>query len=91
MSLQGEVVLTRAAHAQGVIQVRLRLSSVFLLCTFSPPSSSCMQMCPTLASCSLEEMMAARAPGQTQWFQLYVNKNRAITEALVRKAEQVHT
>ena len=38
---EGEVVLTRAAHAQGVIQ-----------------------MCPTLASCTVEEMTEAAQPGQ---------------------------
>lgn len=52
---EGEVVLTRAAAAQGVIQ-----------------------MCPTLASCSLDEMIAAKAPGQVQWFQLYVNRDRKV-------------
>jgi L-lactate dehydrogenase (cytochrome) len=44
-------------------------------------------MCPTLSSCSLEEMTSARAPGQTQWFQLYVNKDRAITKDLLQRAE----
>ncbi len=38
-----------------------------------------IQMCPTLASCTLAEMTAAAAPGQTQFFQLYVNHNRAVT------------
>ena len=52
---EGEIVLTRAAASQGVIQ-----------------------MCPTLASCSLDEMMAAKAPGQVQWFQLYVNRDRRV-------------
>ncbi|TPX57626.1 hypothetical protein SpCBS45565_g08163, partial [Spizellomyces sp. 'palustris'] len=46
-----------------------------------------VQMMPTLASCSLDEMVAARATGQTQWFQLYVNSDRKITERLVRHAE----
>lgn len=32
-----------------------------------------IQMIPTLASCSLEEMTSARIPNQPQWFQLYVN------------------
>ena len=44
-------------------------------------------MCPTLSSCSLEEMTSARAPGQTQWFQLYVNKDRAVTKDLLQRAE----
>lgn len=61
---EGEVVFTRAAASEGIIQ-----------------------MCPTLASCSLDDMVAARQEGQTQWFQLYVNKDRKITEKLVRNAE----
>ena len=44
---EGEVVLTRAAHEAGVIQ-----------------------MCPTLASCTIEEMTAAAKPGQVQFYQL---------------------
>jgi L-lactate dehydrogenase (cytochrome) len=36
-------------------------------------------MCPTLASCSLDEMINAKKTGQTQWFQLYVNRDRAVT------------
>eukprot|EP01102_Stenamoeba_stenopodia_P008841 TRINITY_DN258_c0_g1_i1.p1 TRINITY_DN258_c0_g1~~TRINITY_DN258_c0_g1_i1.p1 ORF type:complete len:500 (-),score=139.27 TRINITY_DN258_c0_g1_i1:108-1607(-) len=62
---EGEVVLTRAAHSQGIIQ-----------------------MCPTLASCSLEEMLEAKKPGQTQWFQLYVNPNRKLTYDLIKRAEK---
>ncbi|KAL7275804.1 Cytochrome b2, mitochondrial precursor [Rhizina undulata] len=61
---EGEVVLTRAAAKQGVIQ-----------------------MIPTLASCSFDEIVDAAAPTQTQWLQLYVNKNREITERIVRHAE----
>lgn len=60
----GEVALTRAAAAQGIVQ-----------------------MCPTLGSCSLQEMLAASAPGQTQFFQLYVNSNRDTTRKLVEQAE----
>lgn len=63
---EGEVVLTRAAGVENIIQ-----------------------MCPTLASCSLEDMTSARTPQQTQFFQLYVNKNRDMTLQLVRKAEQL--
>jgi L-lactate dehydrogenase (cytochrome) len=44
-------------------------------------------MCPTLSSCSLEEITSARAPDQTQWFQLYVNKDRAVTKDLLQRAE----
>jgi len=61
---EGEVVLTRAAANQSIIQ-----------------------MLPTLGSCSLNEMTSARKPGQVQFFQLYVNSNRQLTEELVRRAE----
>ncbi|KAI9091147.1 FMN-dependent dehydrogenase-domain-containing protein [Phlyctochytrium arcticum] len=47
-----------------------------------------IQMMPTLASCSMDEMVDARIDGQTQWFQLYVNSDRKITERLVRHAEK---
>eukprot|EP01126_Amoeba_proteus_P061149 TRINITY_DN8171_c0_g1_i3.p1 TRINITY_DN8171_c0_g1~~TRINITY_DN8171_c0_g1_i3.p1 ORF type:complete len:507 (-),score=109.57 TRINITY_DN8171_c0_g1_i3:110-1630(-) len=46
-----------------------------------------IQMIPTLASCSLEEITSARQPGQTQFFQLYVNSNREVTKRIVQKAE----
>jgi len=45
------------------------------------------QLCPTLASCTMDEMLAARSPGQTQWWQLYVNKDRELTRQVVQKAE----
>jgi len=62
---EGEVVLTRAAANQGIIQ-----------------------MLPTLASCSLDEMIAAKQPDQIQFYQLYVNGNRKVTEDIVRRAEK---
>ncbi len=61
----GELVLTRAAHQQKIIQ-----------------------MIPTLASYSLDEITGAAQPGQTQFFQLYVNKDRAITKRLIEQAER---
>merc|ERR1719359_1523903 len=47
------------------------------------------QLCPTLASCTMDEMHAARSPGQTQWWQLYVNKDRELTKTVVKKAENL--
>lgn len=55
-----------------------------------------IQMIPTLASCSLNELIEARAPGQNQWFQLYVNNgnylkiilDRKITQKLIHSAEE---
>ncbi|CAG8505013.1 13076_t:CDS:1 [Ambispora gerdemannii] len=62
---EGEVVLTRAANTQKIVQ-----------------------MLPTLASCSLGEMTNARGKDQIQFFQLYVNRDRAVTERVVRSAEE---
>merc|ERR1719359_682882 len=47
------------------------------------------QLGPTLASCTMDEIHAARAPGQTQWWQLYVNKDRELTKSVVQKAENL--
>jgi L-lactate dehydrogenase (cytochrome) len=62
-----------------------------------------IQMIPTLASCSFDEIVDAAEPGQVQWLQLYVssrhggigldakirqvNKNRSITKKIVQHAE----
>ena len=48
-----------------------------------------IQMCPTLASCSIEEMAAARRPNQCQWYQLYVNKDDDVNEKLIKKVERL--
>ncbi|OAL00712.1 hypothetical protein IQ06DRAFT_275567 [Phaeosphaeriaceae sp. SRC1lsM3a] len=47
-----------------------------------------IQMIPTLASCSFDEIMDAAEGGQCQWLQLYVNKDRAITKRIVQHAEK---
>ena len=47
-----------------------------------------VQMIPTLASCSFDEIVDARDGDQVQWLQLYVNKDRKITERIVRHAEK---
>jgi len=44
-------------------------------------------MIPTLASCGFDEIMDASHPGQVQFYQLYVNKDRNITKKLVQHAE----
>jgi L-lactate dehydrogenase (cytochrome) len=41
-------------------------------------SKNIIQMIPTLASCSIDELVSARAPTQTQWFQLYVNSSKLV-------------
>lgn len=47
-----------------------------------------VQMIPTLASCSFDEIVDAKQGDQTQWLQLYVNKDRAITKRIVQHAEK---
>ncbi|CZT15918.1 probable L-lactate dehydrogenase (cytochrome) [Ramularia collo-cygni] len=47
-----------------------------------------IQMIPTLASCSFDEIVDAREGDQVQWLQLYVNKNREITKKIVEHAEK---
>ena len=47
-----------------------------------------IQMIPTLASCSFDEIVDQADGKQTQWFQLYVNSDRQVTEELVRHAEK---
>merc|ERR1712193_565893 len=46
-----------------------------------------MGMCPTLASCTMDEMLSVKVPSQTQWWQLYVNADRELTKKVVQKAE----
>lgn len=47
-----------------------------------------IQMIPTLASCSFDEIMDEADGTQTQWFQLYVNSDREVTKKLVQHAEK---
>ncbi|EWC44208.1 mitochondrial cytochrome b2 [Drechslerella stenobrocha 248] len=49
---------------------------------------SVIQMIPTLASCSFDEIVDAKEGAQIQWLQLYVNKNREITKGIVQHAER---
>ncbi|KAI0919049.1 hypothetical protein AcV5_002064 [Taiwanofungus camphoratus] len=47
-----------------------------------------IQMIPTLASCSFDEMVDAAQPGQVQFLQLYVNGDREITKKFIQHAEK---
>ncbi|XP_075347905.1 2-Hydroxyacid oxidase 2 isoform X2 [Mycteria americana] len=40
----------------------------------------------TYSTCTLEEISAA-APGSLRWFQLYIHRNRAVSQHLVQRAE----
>ncbi|KFY80459.1 hypothetical protein V499_00697 [Pseudogymnoascus sp. VKM F-103] len=46
-----------------------------------------IQMIPTLASCSFDQIVDAAEGDQVQWLQLYVNKDRAITKKIIQHAE----
>ncbi|KIK22694.1 hypothetical protein PISMIDRAFT_679885 [Pisolithus microcarpus 441] len=47
-----------------------------------------IQMIPTLASCSFDEIVDAAVPNQTLFLQLYVNRDREITKRYVQHAEK---
>ncbi|KAI5962275.1 uncharacterized protein KGF55_003351 [Candida pseudojiufengensis] len=47
-----------------------------------------IQMIPTLASCSFDEIVDQATDKQTQWFQLYVNSDKEISKKLVQHAEK---
>ncbi|KAK9454728.1 FMN-dependent dehydrogenase-domain-containing protein [Dipodascopsis uninucleata] len=47
-----------------------------------------IQMIPTLASCSFDEIVDAADGTQVQWLQLYVNKDREVTKRIVQYAEK---
>ncbi|KAI9301928.1 FMN-dependent dehydrogenase-domain-containing protein [Cunninghamella echinulata] len=47
-----------------------------------------IQMIPTLASCSFDEIVDAALATQTQWLQLYVNVDREISKKFVQHAEK---
>lgn len=51
-------------------------------------ASGVLQMIPTLSSCSLDEMLEARAPGQIVFSQLYVNQNRERTLEYIQRIEE---
>lgn len=40
------------------------------------------------SSCSIEELVEARKPGQPLFFQLYMNRNRKASEELIKKVER---
>ncbi|KAH6856695.1 FMN-dependent dehydrogenase-domain-containing protein [Chaetomium sp. MPI-CAGE-AT-0009] len=69
--------LGKLGHAEGEVVL-----------TRSAHKHNVVQMIPTLASCAFDEIVDAAGPGQVQWLQLYVNKDRAITKRIVQHAEK---
>ncbi|KAH8667494.1 FMN-dependent dehydrogenase-domain-containing protein [Tricladium varicosporioides] len=59
-----------------------------VLLTKAAKKHNVVQMIPTLASCSFDEIMDAAEGDQVQWMQLYVNKDREITKKIVQHAEK---
>ncbi|KAG2207031.1 hypothetical protein INT46_001876 [Mucor plumbeus] len=68
--------LGKLGHAEGEVVL-----------TKAAKNRDIIQMIPTLASCSFDEIVDAAGPDQTQWLQLYVNGNREVSEKFVRHAE----
>lgn len=56
--------------------------------TRSGAKQDIIQMIPTLASCSFDEIVDQATDKQTQWFQLYVNADRKVCEKIIRHAEK---
>uniref|UniRef100_A0A915MSZ6 FMN hydroxy acid dehydrogenase domain-containing protein n=1 Tax=Meloidogyne javanica TaxID=6303 RepID=A0A915MSZ6_MELJA len=67
----------RMAHDQGEIATVKAASEM-----------SVPMICSTLSTTPLEEVAKNAADNATIWFQLYIYKNRALTEKLVRRAEK---
>ncbi|EGV63279.1 FMN-dependent dehydrogenase/cytochrome heme-binding domain [Yamadazyma tenuis] len=55
--------------------------------TRSAAKQDIIQMIPTLASCSFDEIIDEATDKQIQWFQLYVNSDREICKSIVQHAE----
>ena len=56
--------------------------------TRSAAKQDVIQMIPTLASCSFDEIADEATDKQTQWLQLYVNSDREICKGIVQHAEK---
>lgn len=69
--------LGKLGHAEGEV-----------LLTRAAAKHNVIQMIPTLASCAFDEIVDAAQADQVQWLQLYVNKDRAITQRIVEHAER---
>ncbi|CAK5075728.1 unnamed protein product [Meloidogyne enterolobii] len=67
----------RMAHDQGEIATVKAASEM-----------SVPMICSTLSTTPLEEVAKNASDNATIWFQLYIYKNRALTEKLVRRAEK---
>ncbi|OCF35395.1 L-lactate dehydrogenase [Kwoniella heveanensis BCC8398] len=52
-------------------------------------SSGIIQCISSFASCSIEEITAARAPGQPLFFQLYVNSKRHLAKEVITKINRL--
>ncbi|PVG04131.1 hypothetical protein CPB86DRAFT_693832 [Serendipita vermifera] len=70
--------LARLGHPGGEVNI-----------TKAAAKEGIMQGISNNASCSIEEIMEAREPGQPLFFQLYMNRSRAASEELLRKVEKV--
>ncbi|CAN3376661.1 hypothetical protein DIURU_004449 [Diutina rugosa] len=56
--------------------------------TRSAAKQNVIQMIPTLASCSFDEIVDEKTDSQTQWLQLYVNQDREVCKEIIQHAEK---
>lgn len=69
--------LARLAHPEGEVAI-----------TKAAGKEGIIYMQPTLASATLDDMLAAKSPGQDTWYQCYVNQDRKRTLDLILKAQK---
>ncbi|KAI8328709.1 hypothetical protein BC941DRAFT_363523 [Chlamydoabsidia padenii] len=69
--------LAKLGHSQGEV-----------ILTQAAAKHNIVQMIPTLASCSFDEIVDAALATQSQWLQLYVNADREVSKKFVQHAEK---
>lgn len=69
--------LGNLAHPEGEVLLAKAASAMDII-----------QMCPTLSSWPLEDILKARSPNRIQFFQLYVHGDRNVTLDLIKRAER---
>lgn len=65
------------------------MTFIVIIFSIPPKAANAMNTCyiaSTYSTCTLEEISAA-APGGFRWFQLYIHRNRAVSQQLVQRAE----
>jgi (S)-2-hydroxy-acid oxidase len=75
------------ATARGEFECSAFYSITNLQTPIAAASENVVLILSTIATTSIEDVAAA-APNATRWFQLYIYKDRKLTESIVRRAEK---